>query len=329
MASVPGKWIDGLTPEMSSRAAARLVLDVRLEAVETSLPLAAERPDETIEHVHRLRVSTRRAGAAARLFGRCLPRKRRDATRIMLREIRQAAGVARVCDVHGVLLARRLRRADGDAAFLLDAMIELNRSARGEAQAAIVACAEHLDPDTMQRARAKLIESVRHPKGVRRGDGRHPTPLRKVAAKALPKLVRRVRRAAAADLHCIDNVHQLRITGKRLRYGLEVFRCCFESGFDKAYTSLTALQDELGDINDVFEIRGRLDGDLHLPASGPSDEAFRHELECEMATLLKSFHKKWDRGDWTPLLERLARLEHPSGKAPLSLADRVGNGKRR
>jgi hypothetical protein len=59
-----GKWIAGLTPEMPIEEAARIVLAVRLSAARHHLPLAAGRADEDVEHVHQLRVASRRAGAA-------------------------------------------------------------------------------------------------------------------------------------------------------------------------------------------------------------------------------------------------------------------------
>jgi integrase/recombinase XerD len=59
-----GKWIPGLTAEMPVAEAARAVLAARFEVVRHCLPLAVEKPYEDVEHVHQLRVGTRRAGAA-------------------------------------------------------------------------------------------------------------------------------------------------------------------------------------------------------------------------------------------------------------------------
>ena len=94
-----GKWIEGLTPEMPVAEAATAVLAARLEVVRHYLPLAAEKPYDDPEYVHQLRVGTRRAGAALRVFADCLPRKHRRMARRRLREIRRAAGDARDWDV--------------------------------------------------------------------------------------------------------------------------------------------------------------------------------------------------------------------------------------
>jgi CHAD domain-containing protein len=58
-------------------------------------------------------------------------------------------------------------------------------------------------------------------------------------------------KAAARDLSEYDNLHQVRIAGKRLRYALEVFESCFGKGFRKThYAAVEQLQEILGDAND-------------------------------------------------------------------------------
>src|SRR5207248_2386197 len=63
------------------------------------LPLAVDKPHEDAEHVHQLRVGTRRAAAALRVFADALPHKLLKGTRRTLRRIRRAAGDARDWDV--------------------------------------------------------------------------------------------------------------------------------------------------------------------------------------------------------------------------------------
>src|SRR5580704_11427349 len=98
------KWIEGLNAETPVADAARKVLSERLEAVLYYLPLAAEKPEKDIEFVHQLRVSTRRAGAAVRIFKACLPGKRAKSLKHQLRRFRHAAGAARDWDVFHEML---------------------------------------------------------------------------------------------------------------------------------------------------------------------------------------------------------------------------------
>src|SRR5215831_1054554 len=109
---VQGKWISDLKPDTPVEAAARHVLFVRLQVVKDFLPRAALEADEDIEHVHQLRVGTRRADAALRIFAECLPKKMYRKARRRLRTIRRAAGAARDWDVFLTELLEREQRAD-------------------------------------------------------------------------------------------------------------------------------------------------------------------------------------------------------------------------
>src|SRR5262245_58375048 len=92
MVMADGKWIRGLEPGMAQTEAARHVLAVRLEVVRGPLPRAVHQADKDPEHVHQLRVGTRRADAALRIFRSCLPGKVYREARARLRSIRRAAG---------------------------------------------------------------------------------------------------------------------------------------------------------------------------------------------------------------------------------------------
>src|SRR4051794_10807466 len=101
------KWITDLAGEVPLAAAARQVLKARLATVADRLPDALFRAEDNLEHVHQLRVGTRRAGAAIRIFQSCLSAKTHKAIRKTLRKIRRAAGQARDWDVFQVALATR------------------------------------------------------------------------------------------------------------------------------------------------------------------------------------------------------------------------------
>src|SRR5215213_8146493 len=104
-----GKWIDGIGPETAVADAARRSLEVRLAVVANALPLAAHLSEHDIEHVHRLRVATRRAAAALKLYRDWLPRKPARWIKKRLRQIRRAASEIRDLDV----LIERLQREGG------------------------------------------------------------------------------------------------------------------------------------------------------------------------------------------------------------------------
>src|SRR5262245_24754839 len=98
-AMAEGKWIPDLKATTPLDDAARRVLTVRLQVVGEYLPKALRESEKDVEHVHQLRVATRRAAAALRIVDCCLPVKVSKNARRRLREVRRAAGKARDWDV--------------------------------------------------------------------------------------------------------------------------------------------------------------------------------------------------------------------------------------
>ncbi len=93
------KWVRQIHCDDSIVTAARVTLKRRLAIVTHFLRLAAKHADETPEHVHQLRVSTRRSLAALRMYEAVLPKKEAKWFRKRLSRIRKAAGEARDLDV--------------------------------------------------------------------------------------------------------------------------------------------------------------------------------------------------------------------------------------
>ena len=77
MVAVPAdKWIPAVQPDDRTSDVAVRTLQDRLGAVLYCLPLASEQARQDVEHVHQLRVWTRRATAALRLYEDWMPRRR-------------------------------------------------------------------------------------------------------------------------------------------------------------------------------------------------------------------------------------------------------------
>ena len=85
-----GKWVKGVSPKQPLHQAAYLILNSRLSAVWSWLPFAANKSDEDVEYVHQLRVSTRRAVEALRVFSDLIPKSACQELRAKLREVRLA-----------------------------------------------------------------------------------------------------------------------------------------------------------------------------------------------------------------------------------------------
>src|SRR5262245_32779060 len=129
-----GKWIQGLRPDTELTEAARKVLAIRLKVVREYLPRAMHRAYEDPENVHQLRVGTRRADAACRIFRDCLPGHVYRAARKRLRGIRRAAGAARDWDVFLLALRDRGREVSPPELPGVDFLIGYSLGQRAAAQ---------------------------------------------------------------------------------------------------------------------------------------------------------------------------------------------------
>jgi CHAD domain-containing protein len=250
-----GKWIQGLSPEMRVADAARVILAARFEVVRRTLPPAVEHPDDDPEHVHQLRVATRRAGAAVRVFAGCLPKKHRNAAKRYLRAIRRAAGDARDWDVFLVGLMAHQETAPAEAGPALDFLLGYALGERSAAQARLVQAAEAAGPSFAPDT-AVLPGHAREPRGEH-----PPRSLGDLAVTHLGELFRVFNAAVDANPDTPPELHQLRILGKRLRYAIELFVTCFAPPLKEAiYPAVESLQEVLGELQDAAVGTTRLDG---------------------------------------------------------------------
>jgi CHAD domain-containing protein len=248
-----GKWIPDLTPDTPVAGAARRVLGMRLQIVCDRLPAAVDHWRDDLEHVHQLRVGTRRAGAALHLFAACLPGRAYRAARKRLRRLRRAAGAARDWDVFGSDLTRRLATADAGDRPGLDGLLGYVWASRVAAQEKLAEAAAS-QVGELEHLLARTVSAVHRPRGK---DA--PRALADLAVPVLADRVQELEEAAARDPGDYDNLHQVRIAGKRLRYALEVFADCFGQGFrDGLYPEVEELQEVLGRANDSHVAVARL-----------------------------------------------------------------------
>jgi CHAD domain-containing protein len=282
-----GKWIDGICAECAVADAASRSLDARLRTVIHWLPLAAYLHDQDVEHVHRLRVSTRRAIAALKLFGDSLPRGAARWMKKRLKKIRRAAGDARDLDV----LAMRLSHDYGQRA---DAIITLIAERRAAAQPAIVAVAQRCSRhDQFVRKTGKLLSAIRP---TTQASGQ-PARFADWAGEQLAQAARRF--FAASPGHTSDTtlLHQFRIRAKALRYTIELVAPAFGAELrDVHYLVVEELQERLGRIQDHVTASARLsewaEAACHS-AHAPMHDIAQEELN-RMHEAVSEFHEWWN-----------------------------------
>ncbi len=289
------KWIAGLHGDMPLSAAARLALKLRLGAVHDRLPAAVFQADADVENVHQLRVSTRRAAAALRIFADCLPTRVHEKTRKTLRTLRRSAGAARDWDVFLEQLHARLARAKTNERPGLYFLLGVAFAEREQAQKWL-----HDAHDAKAEPFAECIAEIADHLDEAKPSDR---TLRDLADTILADLLREIEEAARADLQSYEALHRVRILGKQLRYAMEIFECCFASAFrQKYYPAVVEMQDILGLANDSYNASQQLNGlrtrlskaqPKHWPRCQAGIEVLLEMHERRLPLQRKKFEKWW------------------------------------
>jgi CHAD domain-containing protein len=243
-----GKWISGLTPDTPVVEAARQALSLRLAVIEHYLPLAATEPEADVEYVHHLRVATRRASAALKLFRDCLPTKRAKKAKKQLRRIRRAAGDARDWDVFLAMLGTWAAKRPAVERRGLDFLHGVAFERRRALQTGLVDAAEAaFEPNA-------ILAPLGEPE-----TSSAPRRLDELAESAVNELLGRLDAELEVKSSEYAHLHQVRILGKRVRYALEVFADCFAPAFrTELYPGVEKMQEILGDANDSHVATERL-----------------------------------------------------------------------
>jgi CHAD domain-containing protein len=286
-----GKWIVSDEHRLPVGMVAAQTLRVRLDAVWTELQAACAMPDHA-EHVHQLRVATRRALAAFGAFNAVMPAKRRAWFEKRLRRLRRAAGEARDLDV----LTERLTH--DNAARARSRLVAMLSKQRLTSRAPIREQFEKLVDAGWTCRVDRLLEDVadrrRHP-GFRSFARRQCKPM---IASFFDKADRRLRNS--------DEIHSLRIEGKKLRYALEIFAPVFpDRGLARCQESLEQLQKTLGEFTDHASAADRFGRWARSADAGPNRDMLASLCDDEnrQADIARKSFSKW----WSPARRRSLR----------------------
>jgi CHAD domain-containing protein len=312
------KWIEaGAADERTTDVAVR-TLEGRLGAVLHYLPLAAKKADEDVEHVHQLRVWTRRAAAALQLYEPLLPKRRMLWLTKQLRRVRKAANNARDQDV----LIARLKKKKSSGAN--KRWLESARAEREDAQKAIVDVQERLErDDRLKRRIDKLLARVHF----------RPEPADQAlecfadwAPRCLRPVVDEFFASLPADRSDEAALHQFRIKGKELRYAMELLTGAFPESFRiELYPVIEGIQDQLGDINDLATGQARLQGKIEHASDAKDAASWKRLLTTEQKKLDEARQRFWQ--SVTP--HKLQKLRGQFEAMLLAPAQRGGSPARR
>ena len=124
---------------------------------------------------------------------------------------------------------------------------------------------------------------------------------------------------AAGDLSDPDQLHQVRIAGKHLRYAMELFAACFDKPFKESlYPQIEEMQEILGRANDSYAAACRLEA---LRAQGQATlGATWKDLQPGVADLL-GFHRRRLPRERRAFLKWWAQWRMKGGPALRALLD--------
>ncbi|CAN5366585.1 CHAD domain-containing protein [soil metagenome] len=272
---VDGKTIPGLKPETTMTVAAKKILSARLNAVTQRLKPAATIFHEDDEHVHQLRVASRRADASLRMFVDYLPAKRVVQARETLRTLRRAAGPARDWDVFRTLIVDA-KPNDPLKYFLLGISTHHRHHVQKPLEAVIT------DELTEWPKLARAL-----PAAV---DASSKTNFGEVIDEQVQSLVKKMVRHLdrVSPTTSILELHRLRILGKRLRYTLEL--APGPQADAKMLGALEHLQDILGDWHDAHAAWEHLTAAKQAAAS--ANGVLHPSLHQGLNSLIKRYEKQ-------------------------------------
>jgi inorganic triphosphatase YgiF len=227
------------------------------------------------EAVHQMRVAIRRLRSALYAFRKALDEHERSQVTELVRWIMKAMAPARAWDVFvdECLEPLRLHLPDEAARAALegfaDDVAQMRRRAHADVKATLA--------DPRFTTTCLEIEAWWETGGAMAALGEASAmPVEEFARDTLRQLGRRlIEEADGIDHRAGEELHQLRIRAKKMRYAIEFFRSLFRKKAVKPYVAaLAAVQDRLGAINDALTAQALLDQlDRERPPADPAARA--------------------------------------------------------
>jgi CHAD domain-containing protein len=220
---------------------------------------------QDIEHIHRMRVASRRLRAALPLFASCFPEKRYRRWMQEIQKITRALGDARDTDVQIAFITRLIKKREAglqnknpeigspiwlksDVEMILVLQLQKKRS---KLQTAVVSDLEKLET-------SGIIDEMRtffhtQIKGVKRT--RNKSPPYGIPPMAAARISRRLNSLLSYEqwVHnpaAVAEHHAMRIAAKKLRYTMDVYAPLYRFGLKKYLFRIKKIQAILGDLHD-------------------------------------------------------------------------------
>lgn len=284
-----------LPEDSMSEAARKALLNDFIKMLENE---AGSRTGEDIEHVHDMRVATRRMRSVFQLLGEYFKAKPVEAHTSRLRKLARALGKVRDLDVMIDNLMKFQETLNDDDRAALQKPIDILNQQRDSARKKLVSLLDKKDYRQFVDNFASFVTtSGAGAQNVPDGDG-VPTELRHILPVTAYEHLASVR-AYDRVLEEADEetLHLLRIEFKRLRYLLSIFEEVLGKAGKDFISEIKVVQDHLGSLQDAV-VAEALFQDM-LPQLEPSERAavdlYLASLANEHANLRATFPDVWKR----------------------------------
>ena len=282
----------------------------RIRALEEEIEGVRQNTD--IEHVHRMRVASRRLRATLPLFAGCFEKREYRRWMRSIKAITRALSAARDTDVQIEFLEVHASSHEPAAKNLqgIPFLITTLRKRRELQQAEILAALDSLEQERTLGDLASVLQNLKKKdsRGISRDRSR---PVYRAASTRIYPVLEDVISydATVQDPADITGHHALRIAVKKLRYTLEVYRPLYKNRLRPFLKDLKRVQAILGEIHDCDVWAGILAGgsgsdglELSLPSGqdlnmlAQDRKERREQLYLELVFLWAVLKKKkiWD-----------------------------------
>jgi len=244
------------------------------------------------EDVHQMRVATRRLRASLQVVEPIYERKLVRRYRRGLGRIAESLGAVRDCDVFLMHVADYRNSLPAEQRAGMQPLLDALRAEHTKAREQLLADLERRGYRKFKHAFATFLTA---PGVGLAAQPEHDTlRVRDFAGSAIWRHYEQWRAYEVALAQPSDEtLHQARIAGKRLRYTLEFFADALGPNVEQVLAPLTALQENLGSLQDSVVARQRIHAlglDEHAAI-----QAYLHTRDTEHAAHLAELPQRWEQ----------------------------------
>jgi CHAD domain-containing protein len=203
------------------------------------------------EYVHRMRVATRRIRTRLALFGSCLPDKKGAAWSKTFGVVTKTLGDARDADVQILFVESFLGTLSGKDTFGVNRLLLRLKQKRKRLQKKVAQTMIHLQSSGVIK---EMEETLRVMLGSFILDQDMGSKDR-LFKSAYDDVSRRLTEMLGYSIYIhdpfrVNELHEMRIAAKHLRYSMEAFEAVYQDQMPKHIKVVKSIQEMLGDIHD-------------------------------------------------------------------------------